>query len=106
MFLFLFLPGKTVTDLGKSKHVEAAVLLHPAYVEVNDIRGMSFRCLDYFLIIILFRVPFVLLRKNYSSLFSGIKTPIAILGGQNDTITPPNLIKQFKQILQDAKPKV
>ncbi|ESW26155.1 hypothetical protein PHAVU_003G095400 [Phaseolus vulgaris] len=66
--------GKTVTDLGKSKHVEAAVLLHPAYVEVNDIRG--------------------------------IKTPIAILGGQNDTITPPNLIKQFKQILQDAKPKV
>ncbi|KAL5163569.1 Endo-1,3-1,4-beta-D-glucanase [Glycine soja] len=66
--------GKTVTDLGKSKHVQASVLLHPAYVEVDDIRG--------------------------------IKTPIAILGGQNDTITPPKLIKQFKQALQNAKPKV
>ncbi|KAK7348264.1 hypothetical protein VNO80_22815 [Phaseolus coccineus] len=66
--------GKTAIDVGKSKHVEAAVLLHPAYVEVNDIRG--------------------------------IKIPIAILGGQNDTITPPKLIKQFKQVLQDAKPKV
>ncbi|TKY54063.1 Endo-1,3/1,4-beta-D-glucanase protein [Spatholobus suberectus] len=65
--------AKTVVDLGKSKHfVQVSVLLHPAYVTVDDIRD--------------------------------VKIPIAILGAQNDTITP-KLIKQFKQVL-DAQPKV
>lgn len=65
--------GKTVVDLGKSKHVRASVLLHPTFVTVEDI--------------------------------SDVRIPIAILGGQNDTVTPPKLIKQFEQVL-NTKPKV
>ncbi|XP_020228437.1 endo-1,3;1,4-beta-D-glucanase [Cajanus cajan] len=66
--------GKTVSDLSKSKLlVQTSVLLHPAYVEKDDI--------------------------------SAVEVPIAILGAQNDTITPPSTIKQFKQVL-DAKPEV
>ncbi|CAJ1941224.1 unnamed protein product [Sphenostylis stenocarpa] len=66
--------GKTAAELGKFKYVQTNVLIHPAYVEVDDIRGM--------------------------------KTPIAILGGENDTISPPELILEFKQVLQNAIPKV
>ncbi|RDX63659.1 hypothetical protein CR513_57882, partial [Mucuna pruriens] len=65
--------AKPVADLAKSKCIEVSELLHPAFVEVNDI--------------------------------DEVKIPIAILGGQNDTISPPELIKQFKQVL-DAKHEV
>ncbi|KAK7387815.1 hypothetical protein VNO78_22609 [Psophocarpus tetragonolobus] len=66
--------AKTATKLGQYRHVQAVVLPHPAYLEVDDLYGM--------------------------------KTPIAILGGQNDTITPPSYIEQFKQVLRNAKHKV
>ncbi|KAK7363688.1 hypothetical protein VNO77_05839 [Canavalia gladiata] len=33
--------GKTVTDLGNSKDIQVAELLHPAYVTKDDIRGVK-----------------------------------------------------------------
>ncbi|KAG2407141.1 uncharacterized protein HKW66_Vig0019630 [Vigna angularis] len=38
--------------------------------------------------------------------WSGIKAPIAIYGGQNDTMTPPSRIIEIERFLRDARPKV
>jgi len=38
-------------------------------------------------------------------IFSGVNVPIAILGAQHDSLSPPTLLKQFKQVLK-AKPEV
>jgi len=34
----------------------------------------------------------------------GVEVPIAILGAEHDSFSPPKLIKKFKQVL-DAKPE-
>ena len=39
---------------------------------------------------------------QYLELISGVKVPIAILGAELDQITPPELFKQFEEVL-DAK---
>ncbi|KAL3717509.1 hypothetical protein ACJRO7_009011 [Eucalyptus globulus] len=56
-----------VVELGKSDHIQAAVLLHPSQVTV--------------------------------------KAPIAVLGAEYDKLSPPELLKQFEEILS-AKPEV
>ncbi|WVZ12089.1 hypothetical protein V8G54_016619 [Vigna mungo] len=38
--------------------------------------------------------------------FRGIKAPIAIYGGQNDTLTPPWRIIEIERVLRDARPQV
>ncbi|WVZ12086.1 hypothetical protein V8G54_016616 [Vigna mungo] len=38
--------------------------------------------------------------------FQGIKAPIAIYGGQNDTLTPPWRIIEIERVLRDARPQV
>ncbi|CAF2076484.1 hypothetical protein Bca4012_089868 [Brassica carinata] len=65
--------GKVVAELSKEELIEAAVLLHPTYVTVDDIKD--------------------------------VKVPIAILGAENDFLTPPALVKQFEEILP-SKPEV
>ncbi|XP_060182184.1 endo-1,3;1,4-beta-D-glucanase-like [Lycium barbarum] len=65
--------GKVVTDLAKSDDIQAAALLHPAFVKVDDIKD--------------------------------VKEPVAILAAENDSISPPELIKQFEEILS-SKPEV
>jgi len=57
----------TVCELGKSKLIQAAVLAHPSYITVDDIKGVNI--------------------------------PIAILGAENDQVTPPEVIKKFEQVL-------
>ncbi|CAJ1941216.1 unnamed protein product [Sphenostylis stenocarpa] len=49
----------------------------------------------------------VLLHPSYITVddIRGIKSPIAILGAEYDSLTPPKLVKEFKQVL-DAKPEV
>ncbi|KAG2371250.1 uncharacterized protein HKW66_Vig0214240 [Vigna angularis] len=37
--------------------------------------------------------------------WGGVEVPIAILGAEHDSIAPPKLINQFKQVL-DAKPEI
>ncbi|KAI5415933.1 endo-1,3;1,4-beta-D-glucanase [Lathyrus oleraceus] len=59
--------AKTVVELAKSKLIQAAVLLHPSFITLDDIKGVSI--------------------------------PIAILGAEIDQYCPPELLKQFQQLL-------
>lgn len=65
--------AKVVVQLAKSDDIQAAVLLHPSFVTVDDIKE--------------------------------VKAPIAILGAEIDKMSPPELIKQFEEILS-SKPEV
>ena len=42
---------------------------------------------------------------QYLELISGVKVPIAILGAELDQFTPPELLKQFEEVL-DSKSEV
>ena len=46
-----------------------------------------------------------LFTDQYLELISGVKVPIAILGAELDQFTPPELLKQFEEVL-DAKSEV
>ncbi|KAG6668277.1 endo-1,3;1,4-beta-D-glucanase-like [Carya illinoinensis] len=59
--------AKVVVELAKAELIQAAVLLHPSLVTVDDIKG--------------------------------VKAPIAILGAEIDHISPPELLKQFEEVL-------
>ncbi|XP_078148661.1 endo-1,3;1,4-beta-D-glucanase-like [Carex rostrata] len=65
--------SKVVVELAKSDDIKAAVLLHPSFVTVDDIKE--------------------------------VKVPISILGAEIDRTTPPELTKQFEEILS-TKPEV
>ncbi|KAH0738660.1 hypothetical protein KY290_037365 [Solanum tuberosum] len=65
--------GKVVVELAKSDNIQTAVLLHPSFVSVDDIKE--------------------------------VKAPIAILGAEIDQLSPPELVKQFEEILS-SKPEV
>ncbi|ESW26150.1 hypothetical protein PHAVU_003G095100 [Phaseolus vulgaris] len=63
--------AKVVVELSKSRLIQAAVLLHPSFVSVDDIKGVDI--------------------------------PTAVLGAEIDKMSPPELVKQFEQVLT-AKP--
>ncbi|GLT47495.1 hypothetical protein SLA2020_211900 [Shorea laevis] len=65
--------AKVVVELSKSEPIQSAVLLHPSWVNLDDIKGVN--------------------------------VPIAILGAEIDDFSPPELLKQFEEILT-AKPEV
>ncbi|CAJ1941228.1 unnamed protein product [Sphenostylis stenocarpa] len=59
--------AKVAVELAKSRLIQTAVLLHPSFVSVDDIKGVDI--------------------------------PIAILGAEIDEYSPPELVKQFEQVL-------
>ncbi|XP_019164578.1 PREDICTED: endo-1,3;1,4-beta-D-glucanase-like [Ipomoea nil] len=65
--------AKVVVQLAQSGYIQAAVLLHPSFVNVDDIKE--------------------------------VKAPTAILGAEIDKMSPPELVKQFEEILS-SKPEV
>ncbi|XP_048136184.1 endo-1,3;1,4-beta-D-glucanase-like [Rhodamnia argentea] len=65
--------GKGVVELGKRELIQAGVILHPALVTPDDIKG--------------------------------VKVPIAVLGAEVDETAPPELLRQFEEVLA-AKPEV
>ncbi|KAF8401627.1 hypothetical protein HHK36_012573 [Tetracentron sinense] len=65
--------AKVVVQLASSDDIQAAVLLHPAPITVDEI--------------------------------SEVKSPTAILGADIDRVAPPELLKQFEEVLS-AKSKV
>ncbi|KAF8401626.1 hypothetical protein HHK36_012572 [Tetracentron sinense] len=66
--------AKVVVELSKFDYIQAAVLLHPSFVTVDDIKEL--------------KAP-----------------PIAILGAEFDNLSPPELLKQFEEVLS-AKSEV
>nr|GMD66825.1 endo-1,3;1,4-beta-D-glucanase-like isoform X2 [Ipomoea batatas] len=65
--------AKVVVQLAQSGYIQAGVLLHPSFVNVDDIKEVN--------------------------------APIAILGAEIDKMSPPELVKQFEEILS-SKPEV
>ncbi|XP_073104550.1 endo-1,3;1,4-beta-D-glucanase isoform X1 [Elaeis guineensis] len=59
--------AKVVADLAKYDYIKAAVMLHPSFVTVDDIKL--------------------------------VKCHLAILGAEIDKMSPPELLKQFEEIL-------
>lgn len=59
--------AKVVVELAKANEIQAAVMLHPSFVTVDDIKE--------------------------------VKCPIAILGAEIDKMSPPEVVKQFEQVL-------
>ncbi|KAB2625318.1 beta-D-glucanase-like [Pyrus ussuriensis x Pyrus communis] len=58
---------KVVVELAKRALIQAAVLCHPTFVTVDDIKE--------------------------------VKVPISILGAEFDRISPPEVVKQFEEVL-------
>ncbi|OEL13370.1 Endo-1,3 1,4-beta-D-glucanase [Dichanthelium oligosanthes] len=69
--------GKFAAETAKTEDIEVVVLNHPSLVTTGDMKG-------------------VVLLQHYE-----VKRPIEILGAQNDTITPPELVHQFEQTLSE-----
>ncbi|MBA0696644.1 hypothetical protein Goari_003181, partial [Gossypium aridum] len=67
----LITSAKVVVELAKVALIQAAVMLHPSFVTVDDIKS--------------------------------VKVPIAILGAENDNLSPPELVKQFDEILKASE---
>uniref|UniRef100_A0A0D9WG91 Dienelactone hydrolase domain-containing protein n=1 Tax=Leersia perrieri TaxID=77586 RepID=A0A0D9WG91_9ORYZ len=59
--------AKVVAELAKAHEIQAAVMCHPSFVTVDDIKE--------------------------------VKCPIAILGAEIDRMSPPEVVKQFEQVL-------
>ncbi|KAI4966222.1 hypothetical protein ZWY2020_042019 [Hordeum vulgare] len=59
--------AKVVAELAKANEIHAAVMSHPSFVTVEDIKE--------------------------------VKCPIAVLGAEIDKTSPPELVKQFEQVL-------
>jgi hypothetical protein len=47
-YIYFLFSAKVVTELAKSGLVQAAVLLHPSFVSVDDIKGMETQYLKFF----------------------------------------------------------
>ncbi|XBJ10365.1 hypothetical protein VPH35_015243 [Triticum aestivum] len=62
--------AKGVAELAKANEIQAAVMSHPSFVTVDDIKE--------------------------------VKCPIAILGAETDKTSPPELVKQFEQVLSSS----
>lgn len=61
------LGAKVVVELAKTDDIQAAVLLHPSFVTVDDAKD--------------------------------VKCPIAVLGAEQDQMSPPELLKKFEETL-------
>ncbi|MBA0710499.1 hypothetical protein Golax_009782 [Gossypium laxum] len=71
MLGLLITAAKVVAGLAKDPLIQAAVMLHPSFVTVDDIKS--------------------------------VKVPIVILGAELDHTSPPELLKQFDEILKASE---
>lgn len=81
--------------MASSQDIQAAVVLHPGPITVDDINGKFETSQAYSYVIATDKLLFV----------SEIKVPVAILGAEIDHVSPPEDLKRFGEILS-AKLKV
>ncbi|RVX20685.1 Endo-1,3;1,4-beta-D-glucanase [Vitis vinifera] len=97
--------AKVAVELSKAGHIQAAVLLHPSFVTVDDIkgtpRGTETRTKPY----VQPTSSTIWASLDISSPLTEVKAPIAILGAEIDQYSPPKLLKQFEEVLS-TKPEV
>ncbi|KAM0902365.1 hypothetical protein ACQ4PT_019395 [Festuca glaucescens] len=62
--------AKVIAELAKANEIQAAVMSHPSFVTVDDMKE--------------------------------VKSPIAVLGAETDMMSPPELVKQFEQVLSSS----
>lgn len=99
--------------MAKTDDIKVVVLSHPAYVTVDDMKGVfpstaveTSRFITFGRYIV-FCVWLLCVRVlTMSTKTTEVKWPIEILGAQNDTITPPEQVRQFEQALTERKDKV
>jgi dienelactone hydrolase len=99
------LSGKLVVELTKALEIQAAVLLHPGFVTVDDIQGQVcfFRTLEMHchsaIAPELHRIERLIQQYFIITLISEVKCPICVLGAEIDQFTPQELVKQFEEVL-------
>jgi dienelactone hydrolase len=97
MISLLFSTGKVAVEMAKTGEIQAVVIAHPALVTVHDIKGT--------LSLLNQRIPFLnpFLKLQSFILCSEVKCPIEVLGGELDTLSPPKLVHQFENALEENK---
>ena len=92
---FSFSPsGKIVSKLAKSEAIETGMLVHPALVKPEDIKGNRQSTLKAL-------SNAIVDQRTYVN--SEVKIPLAIIAAEVDFDSPPALIKQFEEILSSNK---
>ncbi|KAL9995389.1 putative dienelactone hydrolase, alpha/Beta hydrolase [Helianthus debilis subsp. tardiflorus] len=119
--------AKAVVELAKDASIQAAALLHPTFVTLDDIKGtFPFKnvnrnpsvlekdsCLTFQQSDVNKKVKLFVSEISKQScvfcmvdmMFSEVKVPVAILGAEFDKESPPEVVKQFEAALQ-VKPEV
>ena len=104
-------------QLAKSDYIQAAVMLHPSFVTVDEMKGI-YDLRTILLLCFYFRTVCVclseqthlkiywnILFETVFTLLTEVQVPIAILGAEVDKYCPPDLLKQFEEVLS-SKSKV
>ncbi|KAK0606761.1 hypothetical protein LWI29_003946 [Acer saccharum] len=80
--------GAKVVQLAKREVIQAAVLCHPSFVTVDDIKGQS-----------QYSVINGEINKLLKEMLKKVEVPIAVLGAEIDHLSPPSLLKQFEEVI-------
>lgn len=109
-----FFSAKVVVELAKLSEIQAAVLCHPSLVTVNDIKGKHnysspslcrIWWFEIYTYIKIYQFTTILILWILFCVFPVVKSPISILAAEIDQISPPELVKQFEEVLS-GKPEV
>jgi hypothetical protein len=93
--------AKVVAELAKAPEIQAAVMSHPSLVTVDDIKGLSsvLQSLGQAMLFLCCSITSVPYCVIFIYIMSEVRCPISVLGAEIDQFSPPELVKQFEQVL-------